>query len=101
MTHVKPAGVMCRGKKMSGFTLVELLVVIGIIAVLVAMLLPALNKARAAATTTSCQSQLRQIGFYLNIYTNDNKGWLPHPGWGGWFPLDGNGHNMSWAERLV
>lgn len=88
----------------SGFTLVELLVVIGIIVILIAMLLPALNKARTAAITTACQSNLRQITLTLQIYTNENKGWMPHPGWGGWFPLNpppAPQRNMSWAERLV
>lgn len=60
-----------------GFTLVELLVVIGIIAVLVAMLLPALNKARAQAVRTQCLSNLKQIITASFCYAADNKGWFP------------------------
>jgi prepilin-type N-terminal cleavage/methylation domain-containing protein len=68
----------CRVKK--GFTLVELLVVIGIIAVLISMLLPALNRARQQANLINCQSNLRSIGQMMTIYVTENNGWLP-PAW--------------------
>jgi prepilin-type N-terminal cleavage/methylation domain-containing protein/prepilin-type processing-associated H-X9-DG protein len=66
---------MCR--KTRAFTLVELLVVIGIIALLVAILLPALQKAKVAAVNTQCRANLRSIGQALTIYANDNKGKYP------------------------
>lgn len=61
-----------------GFTLVELLVVIGIISLLVSVLLPALNKARQQANLIDCQSRLRQMGQALDIYVTENNGYLPY-----------------------
>lgn len=67
---------MCR-KHPKAFTLVELLVVIGIIALLISILLPALNKAREAAKTVSCQNNLQQIGRMIHMYTAENKQLMP------------------------
>ena len=61
-----------RMKDESGFTLVELLVVIGILAVLIAILMPALNRARMSADLVKCQANFRQIYAAVSIYTNES-----------------------------
>jgi prepilin-type N-terminal cleavage/methylation domain-containing protein/prepilin-type processing-associated H-X9-DG protein len=66
-------------RKRSAFTLVELLVVIGIIGVLVGILLPSLARARESAKRIQCISNMRQLGIAFVMYVQDNKGWFPRP----------------------
>ena len=61
----------------AGFTLVELLVVIGIISLLMGILLPVMSKVRVAARRTACAAQLKDIGNQFNMYLNEHKGRLP------------------------
>lgn len=65
-----------------GFTLLELLVVIGIIALLIGMLVPALSRARGQASTTACLSNLRQLVIAASIYSQQNSGRYPVARWG-------------------
>ncbi len=79
-------------KRRHAFTLVELLVVIGIIAVLISLLLPALNKARRSAQQVACQSNLRQIGFGFLQYTTENRNFYP-------MQFDAGGFSVQMCEK--
>ena len=88
-----------QGSRQRGFTLVELLVVIGIIAVLISILLPALTRARRSAYTLQCSSNMRQLSMAMLMYINDNKGRFPAAEF---FPIDNAyPYGWGWANELV
>src|SRR5882757_3663626 len=85
----RPVGMLC------AFTLIELLVVIAIIAILAAMLLPALAKAKEKARQISCISNLKQMGISLTMYVDDQGGVYPIASY-----TDGAGNNVDWPKEL-
>jgi prepilin-type N-terminal cleavage/methylation domain-containing protein len=95
---VSPAG---KGRAGS-FTLIELLVVIAIIAILAAMLLPALAAAKERARSAQCLSNEHQIGLGMNMFTGDNAGFYPESGAElAWDMIDVQTHRFGWMQQII
>jgi len=91
-----------RHASLHGFTLIELLVVISIIALLIALLLPALNSARVEGRAMLCMANLRQIGIAQAGHVSDHNEYMPITrGWGANYYFSGSGNYIGWVTGLA
>jgi len=91
LKHQRESNTMRRSR---GFTLIELLVVIAVIALLMSILMPALQRVKKQARTVACLSNLKQWGLYFSMYTDDNNGYFQE----GWWP--GQDYRGTWVALL-